>query len=195
MNKIILSLAMGLMIMGVGCVTPSSPPTFADITFSHKPKINLFIAEVNSKITYIAGETEQHIEQFAPVSLVRLAEDWASQRIAPNGAEGEFTFTVLKAELLETPLITDQGITALFTNEQAVRYQVRLSVKMQAVIPSRAMVIEAISKITRDQTAEEDLTLNERDKILYQLIEDSLYALDQQLEQDIEKYFYQLLVK
>ena len=75
----------------------------------------------------------------------------------------------------------------MFTIDQSERYdaaiEVRLSVRRPAGQPSAAITVRA----ERSQTVPEDITLNEREKLWFDLTEALMTDLDARLEAEIRR--------
>lgn len=171
------------------CVQTPPTPTYPDITFNHLNKIPLDIAAITSTLSHADRFDGGHIEALTPISLGAMAANWANQRVEAAGESGIFTFDVRRASIIQTDLETQKGVVGFFTVEQGTHYQADLEIIMEAIDENSGRKAVANSTITQSLTVAENLSLTERNKEIYSLIEATLTAMDQQLSNDISLYF------
>lgn len=171
------------------CETPVTVPHYANITFSHRPTIALDVAEIRIVEAYEESVALPHVETEFPVRPMEMAAQWARDRLQAVGTSGELVFTIRDARVIEVPLETSGGVSGLVTVDQAERYEARLIVELSATNPSRGINASANTRVERQRTVAEDVTLNEREGIWYNMVENMAADLDPQLEGAIEQYF------
>lgn len=173
------------------CETKVAVPSYADLTFAHRPPIALDVAEIRIVEEFKSSGALPNVEGEFPVPPARMAANWARDRLNPVGSSGELVFTIRDASVVEVPLEQTEGFSGLVTVEQAERYEAKLIVTLEAVNPSLGITANATSTIERSRTMAEDVTLNEREAIWYEMTEAMGNDLDAQLEASLAKYFTQ----
>ncbi len=171
------------------CETPIAVPRYADITFRHRPKINLDVAKVTVVEAYQGPGALPNVEHEFPIPPQRMARNWARDRLNAVGSSGEVVFTIREAPVIEVPLEKKQGLSGLVTVDQAERYEARLVVEMRAENPALGNQASAVTSVERKRTVPEDITINEREGIWYKMTEDMAGDLDKQLQDSLHQYF------
>jgi hypothetical protein len=137
---------------------------------------------------YASPARSPNIEHLMPVSPEAAIQRWAQDRLRPMGRNGLARVVIKDAKVIEVPLAIDKGLTGSFKKEQETRYDANLNVAVQ-ILDARQMVIgETIASTTRSKTVAEGLTLNERDRILYDISESLAKDIDEQMSQLIRNY-------
>lgn len=188
--------AIGLILMGLvglgitGCAKDQGAIDYPNITFAHLPPIDLNVGRV--EVAQVAKPNMQspHVEGMAPISLANSAASW-SNRIKAKGGAGTLQFFVEEAEITEELLAVDTSIKAMVTDEQRARFNLRLVVRMQAENPNNQTTASSRSVISRMATLKESASLNDRNKLLYDLIQQALNDMNLSLEGDVNRYFGQ----
>ena len=123
-----------------------------------------------------------------PVSPEGAIQRWAQDRLKPVGRVGSARVVIKDAKVVEVPLAIDKGLAGAFKKEQELRYDAALSVALQ-ILDARGMVQgETVAQATRSRTVAEGITLNERDRALYDISESLARDIDQQMAQLIQSY-------
>ncbi|TAN59905.1 MAG: hypothetical protein EPN20_14435, partial [Magnetospirillum sp.] len=113
---------------------------------------------------------------------------WAQDRLKPMGKAGFARVVIRDAKVVEIPLAVDKGFTGAFKKEQEIRYDAALDVAVQ-ILDARHMVIgETVARATRSRTVAEGITLNERDRVLYDISESLAKDIDEQMSQLIRNF-------
>lgn len=183
-----LALLFPLLILAA-CETKLAVPSYADLTFAHRPPIALDVAKITVVEAYQSPYSLPNVEHEFPVPPAQMAANWARDRLNPVGTAGELVFTIREAGVVEVPLEQTEGLSGLMTVEQAERYDAKLIVTMEAFNPTLGTSANSRSSIERSRTMAEDVTLNEREAIWYDMTEAMGSDLDQQLETALDKYF------
>jgi len=92
-------------------------------------------------------------------------------------------------------LKTDQGFTGLFKKEQAARVNMVLDVSLQMLDDHQMPVAEVSAHAERERTRPEGQKLNERDKLLYDMVEELMAAYNSQVDPNIGQNFHNWLGK
>ncbi|MGH6892942.1 MAG: hypothetical protein ACREEP_11840 [Dongiaceae bacterium] len=165
-----------------GCDTPPMRQSFATLTFQDRPQIRLDVAEIEIIQAYKSPGVAPHVDHLFPQKPAEVAASWGSDVLRAVGERGMATYTILDASATETPLPRSTGITQVFKNEQSERYDLHIEVKLELGNPLLRATGIATASASRSQTVAEDMTLNQREAVWFQMTESAMRELDQKLE-------------
>lgn len=168
------------------CETPATP-RYPEITFTHKPPIRLVVSEVRIVDRYEPPLKLPHVEHEFPVTPAEAAKRWARDRLVANGADGVATFSIKEASAVEVPLEKTGGITGLFKTDQSERYDAVLEVELE-VQNARGGRGFVQTRAMRGITVPEDATLNERERVYFEVTEKLLKDFDAEMEKNIGQF-------
>jgi hypothetical protein len=170
------------------CETPPARRQFPEITFTHLPTFNLDVARIETIDKYqSAGHADDIAAQF-PQAPERVVANWARDRLRAVGTTGEAVFTILSARATQTELPRTSGLTGALTQDQSDRYDLELAVSLTADNPYLGRTGEVTARTTRSQTVAEDMTLNEREAVLFEMLDLASRDLNRRLETAIPQY-------
>jgi len=184
-------LAFGL----AACTTEPPPrPTFPEIRFTEKPPLALDVKEIRIEDRYVPPLQPPHVEHRSPLPPADVAQRWAEDRLKAVGRFGVALVVIEEASVVAKPLPVDTGFRGLFKREQAEELSGRL--KMRVEVPGdggmRGGFAEA--EATARRTVPEEVSLNRRDEIYYELTQDLARQLDGVMEAAIRQHL-NLLVR
>lgn len=187
-RRFLISAAFAALGLGLaGCASPP-PPAFPEITFVHEQPILLDVAEIDYVDAYIPPQKAPNVDHLFPVSLSKVAKRWAKDRLRAVGTSRRARVTLVDASVVETKLKTRKGFTGAFYNEQDRRYDGTLSLKIE-IFDDRGFSRGHASAVARfSRTVAEDITLNERDKVWFEMAEALAKELDAEFERTIRTY-------
>lgn len=183
------------MLLG-GCDTPPKRQHFADVTFQHLAPINLDVGSVQLETPAPATALPAGVEDISsefPQLPTAAATQWAQDRLKAVGARGQADFTVVEARATRTPLPRSTGIGAALKKDQSDRYDLVIEVRLAAFNPILGQSGALSERVTRTQTVAEDLTLNQREVVLFNLLDGAMKDLNARLERSIPQYLGPLL--
>ncbi|MGE5545600.1 MAG: hypothetical protein ACM33T_01785 [Solirubrobacterales bacterium] len=170
----------------------SKPPVqrLPEISFANKRPISLNVAELRIDPQYQSPGRKPNIEHLMPVSPEAATVRWAQDRLKPMGGVGSGTARVVisDAKVVEVPLKTDKGITGLFKEEQAERYEGSLEVAVQILDQRQFPIADVVARATRARSVPEGISLNERDRVMHELTEALITDIDAQMDGLIRSY-------
>ena len=171
-----------------GCAAKPPAPKFPPLSFAHLTPIRLDIASIEVINAYRAPAKKPNVEHLFPIKPVDPAMRWGMDRIMPVGAAGVARVTVKRASVVEVSLKRTTGIRGSFTTDQTERYDG--VVEMTVVITDgrgreRGRIT---SRTERTKSVPEDITLNDRDKVWYELTRAMMNDLNTSLENQIRKH-------
>ena len=112
------------------------------------------------------------------------------RRLQAVGGPGRAVYTVLRADALETHLAGDQG-TGLFgdfTIPQSERYDLNIAVRLQIVDANGRSMASVDASATRSRTVAADATLNDRERVWFDMTEQAMADLNGSLDKSIPQY-------
>ena len=175
-----------LALLGLAACGSAPPkPGFPQITFSHLPPIQLDVAQIQVVEQYAPPLREPNVEHAMPVSPAAVMHRWAADRLRPVGPAGVATLKIKDASVVAQPLDKTTGVRGMLTEDQEVRYVGNLVVELDVNTAGGLGTGFASAAATRTVTAPEDITLNQRDKILFNLAEALARDVNATLEANI----------
>lgn len=174
-------------ILLTGCETPPPPrPIYPDITFAHRPPIRLDVARIEVMNEYVPPLKAPNVEHAFPVSIAAGAERWARDRLQAVGSDGVARLVIKDASATETDLRRTPGVRGIFTTDQAERYDARVEVMIEVRAGNRTGFASAAAQ--RSRSVPENATLNDRDRVQFELTDALLKDLDRELERNIYQF-------
>jgi len=170
------------------CETPPARRQFPEITFTHLPVINLDVARIDIVSKYQSAQQPGDIAAQFPEAPEKTLANWSRDRLRAAGTMGEAVFTILSARATQTALARSAGLSAALNKDQSDRYDLELAVWLTAENPYLGRSGEVTARTTRSQTVAEDMTLNEREGILFDMLDQAMRDINQRLETAIPQY-------
>ena len=175
--------------MVAACDTATVQPHYPMITFSHLTPVNLDVAAVEYVDKYVPPQQAPNVEHLFPVLPSTVARRWAQDRLLATGVTRRARVVLVTASVTETPLAKTKGLTGAFTNDQVARYDATAEMRVEIVTDAGVVEGRANAVATRSQTVPEDITLNQRDEIWFEMAEALMRDLDDQLVKNIHLHF------
>ena len=168
------------------CDTPPMRQSFATLTFQDRPPLRLDVAQIEIVEAYKAPGVAPHVDHLFPQKPADVAAAWGRDVLRAVGQRGMATYTIVDASATETPLPRSRGMAQIFRTEQSERYDLRIEVKLDIGNPLLAKTGQVTATASRSQTVAEDMTLNEREAVWFQMTESAMRELDKELEAAIK---------
>lgn len=178
-----------------GCATEPPSSSFAELRYTHLPRISLAAASLEVAQLYRAPGKAPNVEHRFPTSPGAAAARWARDRLRAAGGSNLVRVSILNASVIEVPLERSSGLQGMFTKDQAERYDGTLQVRIEMLAPNRRRLAMVESRATRSRSVSEDITLAERERVWFRLTEDMMNDINSSLESQIRKYFADWLVR
>lgn len=165
--------------------TPPDRPSFAQLTYGHLGKFVFEAArvEIADETGGVAGNVS------APVNPDRAGRQWAQDRIAVTGQGAKTVRVVIRnAAITESELPRAGGLRSAFTKEQAQRFDAKI--EMVVEVRNERGFQEGFAGATaeRSTTVAEDITLNDRDRILFGLVEMLMQDMNGRMDGNIRSF-------
>lgn len=179
-----------LAVLTLGACQSAKPPMqkLPEISFANMRPFQLDVGRLEIVSEFVAPGRSPHIEHLMPVSPEGALQRWAQDRLKPIGRSGSARMVIKDAKVVEVPLATDKGFTGAFKKEQEIRYDANVDAVLQ-ILDERGMVQgETAARASRSRTVAEGITLNERDRVLYDISESLAKEIDRQMSLSIQSY-------
>jgi hypothetical protein len=169
----------------VSCDTPPKRQSFPEITFQHLQPFRLDVANVRIVDAYQPDPGADIGSQF-PEAPDAVARQWAEDRLIAVGQQGEAIYTILLAKATQTPLRRSQGMSAMTHKDQSDRYDLAITVNLEVRSGGKSGALTA--QAARSQTVIEDMTLNQREAVLFNLLDVTMKDVNAQMEKLVPHY-------
>lgn len=172
------------------CDTPPTREPFPKLTYSYLRPFRLAVTRVDVVDQYRPPLTPPNVEQQFPVSPAGTAEQWGRDRLQAVGGSGRAVYTVLRGDAIDVHLTDSDsgGLFGQFTVPQSDRYDLMIAVKLQIVDPSGQVLASVSANATRSHTVAADATLNDRERLWFDMTDATMKDLNAQLEKSIPLY-------
>ena len=164
------------------------PPTYPDITFTSEPPIPLGVAAVEVDDEYLPPLKAPNVDHEFPVRIAAAAARWAHDRLRAAGSQLTARVIIKDASAVATDLPKTEGLKGVFTNDQAVRYDARVEMIVE-IRDEHGLPLASVSATAeRSRSVTNDLTLNDRDKVFYEMTKGLMQDEDAALDKNIHQY-------
>jgi hypothetical protein len=170
------------------CETTVERSEFPEFTYLHHPPIPLDVASIALEEAYRSPLTAPNIEHLFPTSPAEAVGRWVADRLVAVGVQRVARVTLLDASVVATRLERREGVEDLLWVEPNERIDARLKISVEVIDETGASLAFATAEVVRSRSLAEDLTLNERDAIYFELTEALMNDLNATLEQNIRDY-------
>ena len=181
-------LALGLTALTAGCETPAETQRLPDITFAHLPAFNFAVSQIAVEQRFNAPASQSHVEARLPTSPGKALRQWAKDRLKAVGGPGTLKLIIENASATETELPRDESIKGKFTKQQAQRYDMAVKATLSLVDTGGTERGTALAQASRTITVREDASLNERERILFDLVDRMLADFNTEMETSIRQH-------
>jgi hypothetical protein len=110
----------------------------------------------------------------------------AHDRLRAVGPSGTARLAITEAWIVEVPLERTLGVQGVFTKDQAARYDAAVEVRLDVANVGGSGTITA--RAEGSQTIAEDITLNQRERVLWELVDGLTRSLSAELDQSVAQY-------
>jgi hypothetical protein len=169
------------------CEFQVARPKYAELSFTHLPPINLDVGRIETVKEYVSPAKPPNVEHLFPVRPSAAAERWGRDRLRAVGSQGVARVIVRQASVVEVPLQVKSGVRGMLTRDQSERYDAVLEIAVEIDKGKGKSTVSASNRRTR--TVPEGITLNEREKVWFEMTEAMMRDLNAALEDAIRKSF------
>jgi len=173
------------------CAQVAPPPLNTEITFTHLPAHQVAVGNIEVESRYSMPMVVPNVEHKIPQSPEKIMRRWASDRLHPSGGNLIGRVVILDASLTEHALATDGTLKAVFTNEQALRYQAVAEAVLEIRDAAGTFLGNASARVTRTLTVPEKASLSEREQALFDLVDQMMQDFNVEMDKNIGLYLSQ----
>lgn len=187
---ILTSIAVAASFALAGCTTPAPTQTLPQITFAHLAPLSFDVETVEVDNRYKTPNDPSFVEDRFPTPPASAIRIWAIEHLKPVGAAGSGTLRVVikQASVQEEKLAIDKGIKGAFTKEQENRYTLKIEADVVIIDKAGKQVGFSSAKATRSTTTREDMSLNDREKLWFEMTEKTMGDFNTEMESNIRQY-------
>lgn len=179
------SLFAGMLLTGCAVKTTSAPEV--SLTFMNRPAIHLNVGKIQVVNRYQMPLKPPLVEHLMPVAPGAGVERWAMDILRAIGSGNTAILTIHDASVTEISLQQKPGLKALLTLDQAQRYDARLRATLEIRDVNGQQRGQVEVEVTRSQTVPENITLNQRTAVWFQMVEGLLADFAAQMELQVRK--------
>ena len=179
------SLFAGMLLTGCAVKTTSAPEV--SLTFMNRPAIHLNVGKIQVVNRYQMPLKPPLVEHLMPVAPGAGVERWAMDILRAGGSGNTAVLTIHDASVTEISLQQKPGLKALLTLDQAQRYNARLRATLEIRDVNGQQGGQVEVEVTRSQTVPENITLNQRTAVWFQMVEGLLADFAAQMELQARK--------
>ena len=179
------SLFAGMLLTGCAVKTTSAPEV--SLTFMNRPAIHLNVGKIQVVNRYQMPLKPPLVEHLMPVAPGAGVERWAMDILRAVGSGNTAVLTIHDARVTEISLQQKPGLKALLTLDQAQRYDARLRAALEIRDVNGQQRGQVEVEVTRSQTVPENITLNQRTAVWFQMVEGLLADFAAQMELQVRK--------
>jgi len=175
-----------------------APPrgTFPPITFQGSAPIRLDVRDISIVQDYRPPAAAPNVDHLFPVPPLDAALAWGRERLVAAGTTGRRAeYVVRDASVVEVPLKKSGGLKGLVTTEQSERYDARIAVELRLLDDGGRVAGTAEAEAVRSRSVPENITLNEREKVWYEMTREIMTELDGRLEETIRTVFFPYVIQ
>ena len=168
----------GLALASGACETPPTQRVYPELSFSHLPPLRLNVARIEFVQGYVSPRREPFVDHLFPQIPAEVAMRWGRDRLRAIGTLGEATFAVKEASAVLTPLPRTEGLEGIVTQDQSERCDLRIAMSLEVYRPLPVGSGHAEGQVSRSRTLAEDMTLNQREAVWFEMTEQAMRELD-----------------
>jgi hypothetical protein len=168
-----------------GCATEVQRPGFSRISFAHLQPISLNVARIEVENLYVPPTTRPNVEHEFPVSPAAVASNWGRDRLRAVGQTGIARVIVRRASVIEVPLKRSTGVKGAFTRDQSERYDAIIDMAVELRDANGDIRVAAESTAKRSRSVSENISLNDREKVWFEMTEAMMSDLNTALENQV----------
>lgn len=179
----------GIALIAAACGGPLEKSILPEITFEGQPKLVFAASTVETVLEYQPTAQPPHIELAIPQPPASVATRWTRDRIAlDNSQQNRVTVIVKKASVTETDLKKTPGLRGSFTEDQIARFDTEVEMAVEVRDARGFRVGEATASARRSNSMSEKATLNDRDRLIHDLVRETMMDVNRELERNIRQY-------
>lgn len=170
------------------CDTTPPKHDLPQITFAHLAPITLDAARIEVVSNYVPPLKAPNVEHRFPILPEAAMKRWAADRLRAGGAAGAARFVITDAAVVEEPLPLSKGLAGIFKKEQAERYNATAEASLEIIDTRGLRKGFASARTFYSRTVAEDVSLNERERAWFEIVEALMLVFDSEMERNMRQY-------
>lgn len=170
------------------CQTPDPEPRYPELSYGHFGTIPLDVARIEVVLGYKAPAKKPNVEHLFPVSPLSVAERWITDRLRAVGRTGVARATITQASVVEVVLDRTRGLRGVFTTDQSERYDGVIEIDIRIVGDNGREKAAVLSRAERSRSVAEGVSLNDRERVWFEMTEAMMNDLNTSLQRQINQY-------
>lgn len=175
------------------CEAPPMRPAYPELTYTHLPQFRLDVARIEIENAYHSPGHRPNVEQEFPVKPAVAAERALRDRLRAVGTGGVARAVIQNASVVEVPLKRTTGLRGALTTDQTERYDGVIEVVITVVGANPGDTARVVSRVERTRSVAEDASINDREKLWFDMTEALVNDLNASLDRQINEYFKNFL--
>lgn len=170
-----------------GCASAPPQARFPELTYAHLGAMRLDVARIEIADEYQEPLRPPNVDHLFPTPPERVMRRWATDRLAASGTPGRYArFVIQDASVIEVELPRTRGVRGAFTTDQTQRYDLTLRAAIE-IREERGNFQSgfATAGVSRSRSVAEDITVNDREKVWFEMLEQAMNELNAELERQI----------
>ena len=169
------------------CTDAPALPEFPPLAYNHLSRLVFEAERLEFASEYQAPLAPPNVEHLFAQRPDAVLQRWANDRLAVSGrGEHLVRFAIQDARVTETELPRTAGVRATFTNEQAQRYDGRMAATIEIrQVRGNFRVGDATASATRSRSVAENISLNDRERVWYEMVQQMMADINAELERQV----------
>jgi hypothetical protein len=172
-----------------GCASTPAPRLFADLRYDHLSPIRLDAVRIDIIQKYRSQSAPPHVETLFPLLPAKVMAQWLRDRLRAVGGRNTIRATIIRAAVVEVPLKKSDGLRGVVTKDQSERYDGEIEVLLEIISSGGRQLASVSSRATRSRSVAEDISLAQREKAWFAMLEAMMNDLNASLERQIKENF------
>tara|TARA_Y100001960_G_C14641941_1_gene811330 strand:- start:524 stop:1129 length:606 start_codon:yes stop_codon:yes gene_type:complete len=181
-------LTLGSLLLSIACETPVATRELPSLTFVHLRPFKLDVASIEIVNQFKSPMTPPNIEHRLPTPPATALIRWARDRLKAVGDSNKLKIFIEEASATETPLNLDKSLKGHLTKQQSHAYSISLRATLLLTNAHGVGLASAKATATRSTTIREDLSINERERVWFNLIDRLMSDFNQQIEVSLQQH-------
>ncbi len=180
-----------ILVMGIlsACANKAPIEQLPDITFSHLNAFKINTAKIVVENQFYPPIKAPHIEHTLRIPPDKAMERWLKDRFKPLGSSGILSLVIEDATVTEEPLAIDKSLKGRLTKQQSVIYKMIARARLQIKDKNGKTMATALASVERSLTAREDISLNDKDRLLLEMVGELMNDFNNSIEPNIHSHF------
>ena len=151
-------------------------------------RIDLGVASVDIIDDYNNPNVKPYIDHLINPSPAMQLTQWAAETLKPADEKGNMLLTIMKASMTEKDIEAEEGLKALFTNQQRLLINVELEAVLSFNHPDggRSATLTVVS--SSEKSIADNTTPEEADSIRFKAIREAVGRFDQELRAQLSGF-------